>query len=361
MAFLPDYHGEHFHAALRRLLVTGSGPFVVHLSTTARCPWSCQYCFASAGGPDAVDPGDTDLDRVAAGLAERRVPMVILSGGEPLARFARVVRLAGILSRGCEVRLVTSGAGLTAERATALRDAGVRVVAVSLDSDDAMRVDAMRGRGASEVAHAAITASVNAGLFTLVTSVVGRATFTDEAAVDRFLRGIAARHPKAVVNFVPAFATGRGAREGFGSPAAFAPTGAMVARAVRAGGHRAGVFYAPPMDALVGCVGAAHRQLVLDARGELFACVSRASHGNVHREGLDVVWRRMLAAPSRYAQGYFCADVADRDLDGDALDPTATRAALEGFFARTPDALLQRVLDVAGPVLARVSREDGLP
>lgn len=351
-AFLPDLHGGHFHDALRRLLSVGGGPFVVHLSVTGSCPWSCRYCFASAGGPSAPEPTDADLDRIARALAARRVPIVILSGGEPLGRFERVLRLTKLLAPGCEVRLATSGAGLSASRAASLREAGLRVLAISLDSSARASVDATRGEGAFDTAERALSIASEAGLFTLVTSVVGRGAFRDASELERFLRRVAARHPGAVVNFLPEFATGRGSARGFRSPADFAPLGALLTRAVRRGRHRAGVFYASPMDTRVGCVGAAQKQLTIDARGELLACVSRASFGNLCDEPFDAVWARMLAAPSRYKQGYFCAHVAEQGGPDAPLDPVATRAALERFFAGTPDAALQRVAELVGPWLA---------
>lgn len=358
LAFLPDYHGPHFHDALRRLITPGTGPFVVHLGVTGRCPWQCRYCFASAGGPAAADPDDAAVERVAESLAERHVPIVILGGGEPLTRFDRAARLAGILARGCEVRLTTSGAGLTRDRAAALRDAGVRAVAVSLDSADRERGDALRGPGAVETAERALVTLAASGLFTLVTSVVGRGSFPTEREVDRFLRRVSSLAPAALVAFLPEFATGRGSAAGFRSPDEFAVVGRRLTRAIRGGRHRAGVFYGSPMDALVGCVGAAQRQLHVDARGNLLCCVSRASFGNLFAEPFDDVWRRMLAAPARFQRGYFCAHAALASPAGAVLDPPATHEALEAFFAVTPDAALQRLIEAAGPLLSRLVADE---
>lgn len=351
LAFLPDYHGPHFHRALRRLVTPAEGPFVVHLALTGACPWRCLYCYASAGGAHAPDAGDAALERIAAELAARRVPIVILGGGEPLARFDRAVRIVEILSRGCEVRLATSGAGLTPARASRLRDAGVRVLAISLDSDERARVDQARGPGAFDAATRALEVSARVGMVSLVTSIVGRDAFASEREVARFLTWMRAVHPAAVVNFVPQFSVGRAAGDGFRTPAEFAPVARRLAAVIRGGRHRASVFYAAPMDLMVGCVGAAQRQAIVDIRGNLGACVAGATFGNLVTEPFDVVWARLLAAPSRFKQGYFCAHVAERAAAPEP-GPGATYEALEDFMASHPDALLQRALDLAGPALA---------
>ncbi len=352
LTFLPDLHGPHFHTALRRLLVPALGPFVVHFALTGACPWQCQYCFSSAGGSGAPDQGDQALEQIAAQLASRRVPIVILGGGEPLVRFERALRHVEILATGSEVRLATSGSGFTVERARQLQHAGLRVLAISLDSDNRAAVDAQRGPGAFATATRAIAASAQAGIFTLVTSVVARDAFASERDVDRFLRHVHTLHPGAVVNFIPAFATGRGADQGFRTPGEYAQMGERLTRAVRDGGHRAGVFYATPIDRLVGCVGSAHRQVFVDIRGNLCACVSSASFGNLLTEPFDQVWQRLLDAPSRFKQGYFCSHVAERVAGDAVLGHAATLDALADFFAQTPDAGLQRLIDVAGPALA---------
>ncbi len=346
LAFLPAYHGPHFHRAIRRLLVPGLGPFVAHVSLTGACPWTCKYCFASAGGPQAPDVGDDALVAIAHALAKQGVPIVILGGGEPLTRFQRALTLTRILSASSEVRLATSGIGLTAARAAALTEAGLSVLAISLDGHDRARVDAVRGEGAFDQALRALSVARDAGLVTLVTCVVGRGSFPDEGDVDKLLALIRSVHPKAVVNFLPEFATGRGAEGGFRTPLAYAATAARVSGAIRTGRHRAAAFYAEPMDAIVGCVGAAQRQVVVDTSGNLNACVSGASFGNLLDEPFEDVWKRMLDAPARFKQGYFCAHVHEPERAGDDVD-----AALRGFHRDVPDAGFQRAIDALGPMI----------
>ncbi len=355
LGFLPNYHGPHFHRALRRLFVPGLGPFVLHLSITGACPWLCRYCFASAGGPDAPDVGEPALLRVADAIARERVPIVILGGGEPLSRFDRVLRVIEALSGASEVRLATSGTGLTPQRARALRAAGLGVLAISLDSHERARVDASRGDGAFDAATRALTVAAGASLETLVTCVVGPRT--DASQLDGLLTLVRSLHPRAIVNFLPEFATGRGGADGFRTPAEYAPFGAELARVIRRENYRAAAFYAPPMDKLVGCVGAAQRQVVVDTRANLNACVSGASFGNLLEEPFDLVWARMRSAPARLKQGYFCSHVNEGTAEL-PRDERAMLGALEAFFQSAPDATLQRVIDALGPWIERLVPED---
>jgi MoaA/NifB/PqqE/SkfB family radical SAM enzyme len=355
--FLPDLHSPHFDRALRCLVDPTRGPFIVHLALTGACPWTCRYCYAGAGGKGAPDLGDVALARVARALAAERVPIVLLGGGEPLKRFDRAVRAIEVLADASEVRLATSGAGLTAARASELRRAGLRALAVSLDSDDRARVDATRGPGAFDAAARALGIAANTGLLTLVTSIVGAGDFATPRDAERFLAWVRERHPGAIVNFIPEFGTGRAGARGFATPAAYAPTARRLARAIRRGDHRASAFYTPGMDAFVGCVGAGLRQAVIDIEGNLSACVSGASFGNLLEEPFDVVWRRMLTAPARLTRGFFCAEVAAELGARRTLSPEETLRALRGFHATHDDAWFESLLHHAGPALGWLLRE----
>ena len=345
---LPDFHGPHFDEALRRLLLPGRGPFVVHLAVTGVCPSRCVYCYASAGGADAPDLGDDRLLDVARAIAREGVPLIVLSGGEPLSRFDRLVKLVDILAPHSEVRIATSGVGLTSARAAQLRDAGLTALAVSLDSDDPTSVNTSRGyRRAFDAATDALRCSAQAGLITLVTTVVDRASFRTPAEVDRFLRFIRDIHPTLLVNFLPRFASGRAVSSGgFCSPAEYAPVAAVIGRTIRDRGYRANVFL-EPLELLMGCVGGGRRQLNVDIRGNVTACISGAGFGNVVDESFETLSARFASEGARLKRGFFCATVGDRADDGDVLSADESFRALDDFYATHPDTLFQRVLDTA--------------
>lgn len=66
------------------------------------------------------------------------------SGGEPLARFSDLVALLGKASKNMDCWLLTSGFGLTAEKALTLKEAGLLGVNISLDHWDEAKHNAFR-------------------------------------------------------------------------------------------------------------------------------------------------------------------------------------------------------------------------
>lgn len=135
-------------------------PTTLLAELTYRCPLHCPYCsnplaMVGAEGELATE----DWKRVFSEARELGVLQLGLSGGEPLAR-KDVEELAGHAHReGLYTTLVTSGVGLTRDRATRLRDAGLEHVQISIQDSDpetADRIAGMRGRPQKEAAVALV-------------------------------------------------------------------------------------------------------------------------------------------------------------------------------------------------------------
>lgn len=112
-------------------------PHVVAWNLTARCNLACPHCYISAGSwrSRAEDLGTDACLRVVDDVLEvSPSPMLILSGGEPLVREDLETIAAHASTGGATVVVGTNGTLLTAERIGSLREAGVRGVAVSIDS-----------------------------------------------------------------------------------------------------------------------------------------------------------------------------------------------------------------------------------
>jgi len=112
-------------------------PHVVAWNLTRRCNLECAHCYISAGPTErATSELDTAtcLRIVDELLAVNPAPLLILSGGEPLLRDDLTVIARHASTRGATVVVGTNGTLLTDERIAALKDAGVRGVAVSVDS-----------------------------------------------------------------------------------------------------------------------------------------------------------------------------------------------------------------------------------
>ncbi len=117
----------------------------LRISVTDRCNFRCVYCMPKdVFGPDYSYLPHAELltfeeiTRVARVFVDRGVRKIRLTGGEPLLR-KNLERLVAMLRGLGEVDLtLTTNGALLARKASALRDAGLTRVTVSLDSlDDA--------------------------------------------------------------------------------------------------------------------------------------------------------------------------------------------------------------------------------
>ena len=132
------------------------GPVVVWNCTRA-CNLACRHCYCSATGRPA--PGELETAEAEAfidDLASYRVPVLLLSGGEPTLRsdLPRLIRRAR--DRGLRCTLSTNGTRISIEDARRFCELGVSYVGISLDGIGE-RNDRFRGkRGAFDQALAGI-------------------------------------------------------------------------------------------------------------------------------------------------------------------------------------------------------------
>ena len=110
----------------------GKPPFWLLAELTYRCPLHCVFC----SNPVDYARHDAELDTAAwrRVLGEARALGAVqlgFSGGEPLLRDDLEALVAHARSLGFYTNLITSGVGLTAARARALRDAGLDHVQLS--------------------------------------------------------------------------------------------------------------------------------------------------------------------------------------------------------------------------------------
>ncbi|MGE8318808.1 MAG: GTP 3',8-cyclase MoaA, partial [Comamonas sp.] len=140
---------SHAPTATAGLLDSAGRPLRdLRLSVIDQCNFRCTYCMPrEAFGPDyPFLRADQRLSfdqmlRLATAFAQLGVRKIRLTGGEPLLRRgieALIERLAGLTTQGgapMEIALTTNGV-LLADKARALRDAGLSRVTVSLDALD---------------------------------------------------------------------------------------------------------------------------------------------------------------------------------------------------------------------------------
>lgn len=140
----------------RKGALPGRGPVVVW-NWTRVCNLACVHCYASAVQGKA--PGElstAEAEGLLHDFAEMRVPALLLSGGEPLARPDAIALLAVARRLGLRCTLSTNGTLINDARAEALAEAGVTYVGISLDGPPEVH-DAWRGL---QGAHAASLAAI---------------------------------------------------------------------------------------------------------------------------------------------------------------------------------------------------------
>jgi len=152
----PDLRYDQRIPQTRSGALPGHGPVVVW-NWTRTCNLACRHCYAAAVQGRA--PGELDSREAHAllvQLAEFRVPALLLSGGEPLARPDALELIAAATGLGLRCTLSTNGTLVDPHTAEALARAGVTYVGISLDGPPTLH-DAWRGRRG---AHAASLAGI---------------------------------------------------------------------------------------------------------------------------------------------------------------------------------------------------------
>lgn len=144
---------------------------------THRCPLGCPYC----SNPLALEPREHELDtatwaRVFREAAALGVLQVHLSGGEPGARRDLVEITAAARDAGLYTNLITSAVGITNDRLSALREAGLDHVQISIQDSTAKSADHIAGyEGGYERKRALATEVVRLKLPLTVNAVIHRA------------------------------------------------------------------------------------------------------------------------------------------------------------------------------------------
>jgi len=129
-------------------------PRLIFWEVTKGCNLRCIHCRATVSGlHSSLDLPTTKALNIIKQVSQSYLPILVLSGGEPLFRrdiyeLARYARECGL-----RVALATNGTLVDQEVAKKIVDAGVRRVSISLDGADAATHDVFRGiPGAFEAA-----------------------------------------------------------------------------------------------------------------------------------------------------------------------------------------------------------------
>ena len=123
-----------------------NAPRIISWNITLRCPLKCSHCYVDASEQEAAGVLSTQeaftvIDQIRA----TGKPVVVLSGGEPLLRedIYEIARYG--TEQGLRMVMGTSGYLIDQKTAVKLKEAGIRAVAISLDSKDPAVHDSFRG------------------------------------------------------------------------------------------------------------------------------------------------------------------------------------------------------------------------
>ena len=241
---------------------------------TKRCSLRCEHCceWAVLNHREALSA--SDLREIVERVRTRGVAQLMLSGGEPLRRFDDLLMIIELASADVDVWILTSGHGLSDERAWRLRSAGLTGVALSLDHWDAVSHDRFRGfAGAYDCVQRGAEYARNAGLVVTLSLCPTRA-FVAVENLDRYAE-VARRFGASFIQILEPKAIGRYAGA---DVALMEPQQRMLEEfADRLNNDPAcrdfpAVAYADFTKRSVACFGAGDRYIYIDTDGALNPC-----------------------------------------------------------------------------------------
>ena len=169
-------------------------PRLVFWEVTKGCNLRCIHCRATATElSSSLDLPTTKALNIIKQVSQLSLPILVLSGGEPLFR-ADIFELARYACEcGLRVALATNGTLVNKEVARKIVDAGVRRVSISLDGADAATHDAFRGiPGAFEGALAGLRNLKELGMSVQINMTIARHNAHQLPAVLEMVRGLGA-------------------------------------------------------------------------------------------------------------------------------------------------------------------------
>lgn len=298
-SFLPPFPGPAFRRMAANLHAIRRGrasPVSAYVAVTSQCGYRCWHC--SQARRSGADMAPDTLRKTIAGLQDLGACLIGFTGGEPLLRNDLERLVAAVDERSVSL-LFTTGDGLTASRARALRRHGLFGAAVSLDHHQREIHDERRGRrGAYDAALGAIRFFRDSGTYTMLQLVATR-DMARPGEFDRYLdlAGRLGVHEIRLLEPMPAGCLLDGPRDCFLTAGEHDELRALHLRTNRSTRLTKVTSFAQiEHPTMYGC-GAGRQHLYIDPQGCVCPCdFTPVSFGNVNDEALAVIWERMSAA-----------------------------------------------------------------
>ena len=170
---------EPINIFTKQMYAERTAPISMYLCITNKCPNNCLYCSAKNRAAEK-ELTKEEWIKVIRELQDMNVPIIGITGGEPLVREDIFDIIRAIDSRSTSI-LFTSGFNLSYEKAKKLKDSGLFGIGISLDSYDKEKHNKNRNsENAFDYALEALRNANKAGLYTMAQTVILKENIDEE-------------------------------------------------------------------------------------------------------------------------------------------------------------------------------------
>lgn len=271
-----------------------TAPISMYVAVTGKCMYNCKHC-SNSFRKDNEELSTNDLTNLVEQLLDMGVSIIGFTGGEPLLRDDLCEIISKVDDRAESV-VFTSGYSLSSEYAQSLANAGLNTIGISLDHFNEQTFDNMRGRvGAFQNSLTAIKNAANAGIYTMVQTVVKPKDFSDNHLWKLAeLISTTKAHEIRVLETIPAGNLLKCSKGSFFTMDERNKLIDFQRKANRIKGFpKITVFAHTESHDLFGC-GAGTQHSYIDCNGNLCPCdFVPLSFGNVKTASIDQLWKEM--------------------------------------------------------------------
>lgn len=280
-------------AEIDRVIHTEKGNLPIHtviFAITNRCYLRCSHCYEweNISATDALSLAQ--LMKIMKDLYEMKVHHIQLSGGEPLARFDDLLQILQSSPGGVDFWILTSGFGLTEEKARMLKESGLVGADISLDHwDEDLHNEFRRNEKSFDWAREAV---LNCGKYGILTSlsICMTRSFVNEDNLHVYLE-LAKEWGVGMIRLLEPRATGRYS----GLDVGLSPEQTEMAEQFFVEVNSSNKYRKYPVlmypgyhQRRVGCLGAGNRYFYIDSIGDIHACpFCRRKAGNAVRGKIE--------------------------------------------------------------------------
>jgi MoaA/NifB/PqqE/SkfB family radical SAM enzyme len=299
--WMPPVPSPAFNRLVNSQLASVFGKMIpdqVTISITEECPNNCIHCALPDTKNRARLPSETVIS-VIGQVLEMGTTFVIFDGGEPLTYPGLEALISYVDPEKAITGMFTSGVGLTEERASRLKEAGLYSLTVSFDSAYEDKHDYVRGRkGVFKNAVEAVKNGLKAGLFVNMYVVLSGGNVNELEE----LYSLAANLGVHELSFYEIVPTGRWIDHAseIVTPKDMIKFDNFVSGARIKEGPR--VFAIPQVMRTTGCM-AGRKWLHITPEGNILPCACiPIPYGNVYRDKVRDIWEKIRKDPAYNAK-----------------------------------------------------------